>query len=65
MVISDVTTPPYFGHLEDLFVEVTVVPHKIGQKEVSIDKLLQGRKGRGEEKIQRTKSKLLIQNKPS
>lgn len=68
MIISEVTTPPYFGHLEDLHVEVTIVPHSVSQREVSIDRLLQAnRASRGgsmeTEKMPRAKSKLLIQTK--
>ena len=73
MIISEVTSPKYFGHIEDLYVEVTVASHKIGPHSSSIDRLLQAnRKSRasitpipepGGEKVPRSKSKLLTQNK--
>ena len=44
MIISEVTSPPFFGGtLPDLYVEVTVVPQKASSSRdtISVDKLLQ------------------------
>ncbi len=71
LIVSEVTQPPFLGsHLEDLYIEVTMVSHKIsGHRtgEVSIEKLLLGssssRKGRAsslEIKMHKSKSRTSI-----
>ena len=61
MMISEVTTPPYFARVEDLHVEVTVVPLRT-KKEVSLEKLLRSSSPR-KSRAGQHKSKLLMHNK--